>query len=767
MYNGAFFRPPFINRDMEGKMKLAKKRELEKIEGVISNILFSDAIKGFAIMVLKSEAIPQFVRASSQYEGTFVAVGNFLRNTIGQTLQLTGKWTKHNRYGWRFSVDSYQEVIPKENDALEKYLSCGLFKGIGPKTAALIVAKFGEETLNIIKRQPEKLREIKGISSKRIDAIVKAYNEHEFLEDLMLKLKPFGVTNRRIVKIYKRYGEDSIKILEDDPYRLADEINGFGFKITDQIARACNIAFDDESRIRAAILYVLHDTASKNGDVFLARDELAKIAKTILRTPEGEIESLAIKTIIEKMKDAGDVIIERDDVYIPMYHAAEAYCGKKLYELMQKEQHEFPDISEMIKRFEAEKKIEYAKQQKEAIKAMEKTSLLVITGGPGTGKTTIIKAIIDIFETAFPEKIIKLVAPTGRAAKRMMEATGFEAKTIHRELEFKKSSSDKIVSGRNEYNPIDADLLVIDESSMIDTLLLMQLLRAIKLGTTVIFVGDVDQLPSVGAGNVFRDLIESNSIPVTKLNKIFRQEETSKIIINASLIREGDHKLEWGDDFSFIREDDDAKIASIIKSEYLKEVKRSGGVEKVQVLSPFRAKTETGVNNLNQVLQEAVNPKRYGEELSYGNKRFRQNDKVMQFRNDYDKEVFNGDVGIISSIEKTLLAEYSADITMDERRVPYDRDDFEDLDLAYATTIHKSQGSEYDVVIMPVTTQHYIFLQRNMIYTAITRAKKKVILIGTPKALAIAIKNDKIKKRNSRLRDRISKEGARCYIQHI
>ena len=738
-------------------METLSKKKLVEMSGTVKNILYNDPAQNFAIVVLRSENVPEFVIKSSGYTDSFVAVGNFVRAVADQSFLLRGEWTKHSRYGWRFSVKDYEEVIPTTNDALEQYLSCGLFKGIGPVTAALIVERFGDKTLDILKNHPEKLMTIKGISNKRAEAITAAYREYEFLEELMLVLKPYNVSNKRVAKIYKKYGENAIDILKENPYRLADEIDGFGFKTADQIARAFDIAFDDEYRIRAGILFVLHEASAKDGHLFLTRRSLLMRVKKILATNEGEIKSEAIIPVIENMRLAGDVIIEDTDIFLPTLYWAEKNCGAKIRQLIDVAPVKFRlDIENTINELEEKNKIKYAPRQREAIRAIENTNLLVITGGPGTGKTTIIKAVIQVFKRNFSSKTVKLVAPTGRAAKRMEEATGIAAKTIHRELEFKRSSDDKVVCAKNESNPIDADLIIVDESSMIDIHLFSHLIKAISVRTKVIFVGDVDQLPSVGPGNVFSDLITSGIVPVVKFDEIFRQKDTSKIIINADLIKKGDYRLEFGKDFEFIREDDDTKIPNIIKEQFLKEVKRCGNIDDVQVLSPFRTRTDTGVNNLNEILQNSINPKKDHEpEIYYGRKTFRKNDKVMQFRNDYDKGVFNGNIGCISAIYRSLDGVNMASVEMDGEVIEYDQEDFEDLDLAYATTIHKSQGSEYDVVIMPISVQHYIFLQRNMIYTAITRAKKKVVLIGTPRALAIAVNNNKTRERNSKLNERI------------
>ena len=740
-------------------MEALAKKNYAEIRGTVKNVLVMDTMRNYAIIVIKSSEIPDFVKRSTGYEDTFIATGSFVRVVAGQDFFVRGEWVKHPVYGWRLNVTDYEEMLPTSKEAIKQYLSCGLFKGIGEKTAELIVEMFGDKTLDVIKNHPEKLTTIKGISTKKVETIIKAYKEYEHLEELMLILKPYNVSNKKIVKIYKAYGEEAITILKKNPYRLADEVSGFGFKTADQIARAFKIAFDDEYRIRAGILYVLHEAGIKDGHLFLTKENLIERAMEELATPEGVVKDSAISSVFEKMGSMGDVIIEGEEVFLPSYYKAEKYCGSKIRKLTEVKLAKFRyDVDKVIDILEEKNRIKYSSRQREAIRAIENTNLLIITGGPGTGKTTIIKAIIQLFMVNFPSKVVKLVAPTGRATKRMEEATGLVAKTIHRELEFIKRSSDddnRIICLRNEANPIDADLLIVDESSMIDIFLFLYLVKAIKPGTKVVFVGDADQLPSVGPGNAFRDLIESGIMPVIRLDEIFRQKDTSRIIINANYIRKGETTLEWGDDFVFIREDDNEKISEIIRQKYLEEVKRCGSIDSVQVLSPFRTRTDTGVDNLNRMLQEISNPKKDGIEIYYRKKVFRENDKIMQVKNDYDKEVFNGDIGYITSIYRNLDGKSEAVVNMNGREIVYSQEDFEDLDLAYATTIHKAQGSEYDVVIIPLTTQHYIFLQRNIIYTAITRARKKVIIIGTPRALYLAIKRNITQKRNSELKERI------------
>lgn len=725
---------------------------LEAIEGVVSKVIFNGD-NNYAVVAVRSEHIPQFAQ-NSNFPNSFVAVGNFTRIAEGQHLILKGKWSQ-TRYGWRFAVEEYEEVAPPSEEALIQYLSSKLFKGIGVKTAREIVKTFGQDTLKIIKTEPERLMDVKGISETKKNALVSAYRDHEHLEKLMLALKLYGVTNTRIIKIYSQYKEKALEILKENPYKLADDIHGFGFKTADQIARACQIDFKHPSRIKAAVLYVLKEAADGEGHLFLTRRSLLMRLKKLLNTEKEKITKEDILPVLEEMVQSQEVICDEEAYYLPHYYNAEVAVAHKIRDLLQTNPELVDiDVEKAIKEQEQKLGIRYAPKQKEAIRKIIESSLMVITGGPGTGKTTIIKGIIGIYRQYFPEKRIILTAPTGRASKRMEEVTGIEAKTIHRLLEFRPSGDGKICCMRDERNPIDGDLIIIDESSMIDLLLLNRFLKAVRKGTQVVFVGDADQLPSVGAGNVLKDLIESKKIPVIKLDEIFRQANTSRIVINANLINKGRLRLEYGNDFEFIEEDENECLPELIRDKLLMELKEVKDINKIQVLTPFRTRTNTGVDNLNRMLQEVLNPRRNSKEIQFGRKVFREKDKVMQFRNDYEKEVFNGEVGFIDRIGEDEDGVF-AEIVMDDRRVIYRRDDFEDLDLAYATTIHKSQGSEYDIVIIPVTTQHYLFLQRNMIYTAITRAKKKVILIGSKKALAIAIRTNKVEERNSRLAQRI------------
>lgn len=527
------------------------------IEGTVTNVLYRNEVDNYVIVVLKASSpnsIPHFA-VNFKYPNYFVAFGNFVRIAKGQKLLLKGRWIRHPKYGGRFKVENYKEVLPSDRDALIKYLSSGLFKGVGEKTAEKIVEFFGEKTLDIIKNSPERLAEVKGISNTKAMIIAKSYKESEHLEKLMLSLRPFNIPAKKIIKIYQRYGEDAITKIIENPYRLCEE-EGIGFKTADAIARHCGFDPNNDYRIRAGIIYTLYECAQYDGHVYLPFEVMIQKTSEILQASEisGRIDRNNIIRIAIDMNNIEELIIERDGaVYLPIFHGAEVYVGRKLQMLLSTKPKKFIyDLDETIAELEKRYNIKYAPKQKEAFKMLSQSNVMVVTGGPGTGKTTIIKGIIDIFKKNFPGSKISLTAPTGRAAKRMEEATGIEAKTIHRLLEYRPGEDHEIYCGRNERNPIDADLIIIDESSMIDLLLCATFLKAVRPTTKLIFVGDIDQLPSVGPGNVLKDIINSNKVPVVYLNEIFRQKNTSKIIINAAKINKGVVDLEFDDDFVFI-----------------------------------------------------------------------------------------------------------------------------------------------------------------------------------------------------------------------
>jgi exodeoxyribonuclease V alpha subunit len=735
-------------------MLINAKNQEQEIKGVVKRIL-SSYPNGNSIVAFESSDIPQAYR-NRDYPDNFVAIGSFARVVENQTLLVRGKWTLHNQYGWRLMVSSYEEVIPTSRDAIVDYLASGLFKGIGKKMAESIVDVFGEDTMRVIEEEPHRLEEVKGIAGKRIAGIVASYFETKHIQDLMLAFKPYNIGNSRIVKIYKMYGKDALKKVKENPYRLCEDIDGIGFKTADTFAKVCGIEHDSPFRIRAGIIHVLNEKANSEGHVYLRRDELHKELGKLLVRDDKKVPPEAIDDVIEDMDLKSELVLEGDDIYLAVLYYCERNAGEKIGKMLQVPPRKFTENTDrIIAELESSSGVKYADNQKIAFKMLERSNVLIITGGPGTGKTTIIKDLISIFRRNFPDGTIALAAPTGRAAKRMEEATGHEASTIHRLLEI-KSLDDRMYCQRDENNPIEADMIILDECSMIDLRLFHIFLKAVRPETRLVLVGDADQLPSVGAGDVFRDLIKSGKVPTVQLNEIFRQEGTSRVVVNANRVNNGWLNLEYGDDFIYASEDNPDMIPERIKLFYQAELKRGLTPDEIQVLSPFRKRTATGSDSLNAQLQELVNPKADGKaEIMYGSKTFREGDKVMQQRNDYSKLVFNGDIGRITKINEKTEEGQTLDIEMSDGPVLYEREELSDIDLAYASTVHKSQGCEYRTVIIPITMQHYKLLQRNLVYTAITRAREKVILVGQPKALVIAVKNNEVSKRNSKLYERV------------
>ncbi len=720
---------------------------LADLEGQIERITYTNEENGFTIAKLKVYGRPDLV----------TVVGNLMAPTPGEILKLKGEWANHPKYGEQFKIVQSKTTVPASVYGIQKYLGSGLIKGIGPVMAKRIVKKFGEQTLDIIEDESDKLEQVAGIGRKRIKMIRKAWDDQKEIRDVMLFLQGHGVSSGYATKIFKQYGNRSIQVVKENPYRLATDIFGIGFVTADHIAE--RLGFDKNSKLRAeaGILYVLHQLADE-GNVYYPYEPLMDKCKEILEV-EGEIivkavDAIAIarKIVIEKINEATGELKENMGVYLAKFHVTETGIARQIKALI--------EAPKSIRSFDSNKatswvqerlSIELAENQVQALRSAAENKVLVITGGPGTGKTTIINALLKIFSGL--KVRIMLAAPTGRAAKRMYEATGYEAKTIHRLLEY---SIQKGGFQKDDEQPLDCDLIIVDEASMIDTILMYHLLKAIPLKATFILVGDVNQLPSVGAGNVLRDIIASDVIPVVRLNEIFRQAKESQIIVNA-------HKINNGilpsftpsgprDDFYFIEQEDPEDVLRIILELVSDRVPRRFGfdpVDDIQVLSPMHKGT-VGAGNLNLELQRRLNPCQEG--VTRGNRAFRTGDKVMQIKNNYDKEVFNGDIGRIARVDPEMR---EIDISFDGRNVPYDFTDLDEIVLAYAVSVHKSQGSEYPAVIIPILTQHYMLLQRNLIYTAVTRGKKLVIVIGTKKALAIGVRNDKTRKRYTFLEQRL------------
>jgi exodeoxyribonuclease V alpha subunit len=684
-------------------------------------------------------------------------VGNLISVTLGTELKLFGTWKYHPKYGEQFKISSYEIVVPATLNGIERYLGSGLIKGIGPVMAKRLVVMFGLQTLDIIETDIGRLKEVDGIGDKRIDMIRTAWAEQKEIRQVMVFLQGHDVSTAYAAKVYKRYGKESINIVKANPYRLADDIHGIGFLTADSIADRIGIPKDSELRAKAGILYVLKQLA-EDGHVFYPYNPLLEECRKILGLEHKPIAQALAKIALEKRiiieeLNGAEITENNKAVYLTEFHIAETGIAQYLATLLalSKKPVEL-DHAKAIAWAQEELQIELAPQQKEAIREALDKKVLVITGGPGTGKTTLINTITRICRKCGQN--VLLAAPTGRAAKKMSEATGYEAKTIHRLLEFSpKYRGFK----KNDLNKLDADLIVIDEASMVDTHLMYYLLKAVPLHATVILVGDVDQLPSVGAGNVLKDMIDSGSIVIVMLHEIFRQARESSIIVNAHKVNRGELPAVSSDrknlqDFYFVQMDDPEKAVELIVHMCKNRIPERFGfdpIEDIQVLTPMH-RGIAGAVNLNAELQKELNPSIH--QLTRGSITIKTGDKVMQIANNYDKDVYNGDIGKIISIN---TEDQEVTVSYDKRPVVYEYADLDEIVLAYAVTVHKSQGSEYPAVVMPLLTQHFMLLQRNLLYTAITRGKKLVVIIGTKKALAIAIKNNKPRMRYTRLQYRL------------
>lgn len=721
---------------------------METIYGYLERITFHNEENNFVVARLKEKGKKDLT----------TVVGNLAGINPGESLKLSGRWVHNSKYGRQFLVERFETVVPATVNGIEKYLGSGLIKGIGPVMAKRIVKMFGLNTLEVIENNPEELSRVDGIGDKRIAMITKAWEEQKEIKEIMVFLQGHGVSAAYSAKIFKKYGSDSIKVVKENPYRMAADIHGIGFITADRIAQ--NMGIDPNSVMRAeeGIIYVLNELTGE-GHVYYPQGPLIDKTSSMLNVDK-EIVLEAMNGLVKSKRVIVEDLLEGGNgekaVFLTPFFLAEIGLARRLCALGE----EPPairsiDTEKAIAWLEDKLKTKLAEKQKKAVALAARSKVLIITGGPGTGKTTIIRAIIKIFR-ALGLKIL-LAAPTGRAAKRMQEATGHEARTIHRLLEY---SPQKNGFQRDQDYPLEADVVIVDEASMIDIILMYHLVKAIPPRATLILVGDVNQLPSVGPGSVLRDIIDSGRFQVVTLTEIFRQARESRIVTNAHLINQGKfpdiRRPPAGEtiDFYFIKEEDPEKALDKILMLCKKNIPRRFGydpVKDIQVLTPMH-RGLLGVSTLNEKLQEVLNPNK--EKIVRGYKSFKINDKVMQVVNNYQKEVFNGDIGYITSI---LQEEQEIRVNFDGRIVAYDFSELDEIVLAYAVSIHKSQGSEYPAVIIPVMTQHYLLLQRNLIYTGITRGKKLVILIGSKRALAIAVRNDKPGKRYTMLKKRLLK----------
>lgn len=732
-----------------------------EIDGIVTDIVYKNDDNGYTVAKLKCE----------QDRENYSIVGYMHYLSEGQRVNIKGEWKYHKNFGKQIKVDSFKEILPTTLEGIEKYLASGLIVGIGPVTAKKIIKVFGEEALDIIEMHPERLTEIDGIGSKKAKKIGESLKDQREIKEVMVFLQGHGITPGYGAKIFKKYGASSVTVLRENPYRLCEDIQGIGFKTADKIAKSLGMDINSPFRIASGIKYVLSN-ASSNGHVYLPKDECIK--KSV---EELKIEANLIENELETLSLNRDIVIDEVDsmqcIYLPVMFFSEVKSAKKIVELsLNKIDIETSKIEVEILDFEKENNIKFAKEQINAIKEGIKNGVCVITGGPGTGKTTIIKCIIKIYENRGLN--VCLCAPTGRAAKRMSESTGYEAKTIHRllQVEFIADDSERSSFVKDEDEPIESDVIIVDEASMIDVTLMSSLLKAMSSTTRLILVGDIDQLPSVGPGNVLSDIIESNSIGVSRLNHIFRQAEESLITVNAHKINSGEMPIlnEKDKDFFFLKNNSSEgiikEIANLVDKRLPKFKNDIDKIKDIQVLSPMK-KGEAGVINLNHALQEILNPKApYKAEKKVGEYTLRVGDKVMQTKNNYqlsweslagDKGegsgIFNGDIGYIEGINQEDGKAY---IIFDEdKRVEYDFSNLDEIELAYAITIHKSQGSEFPICIIPVFNGPPMLMTRNLIYTGVTRAKTFLVLIGISGTLKDMIRNKLITKRYSSLRDRI------------
>lgn len=717
---------------------------MEKICGTVDTIIFASQDNRFTVLKLSPEKL------STQITVTL----NGIAPLIGQLLEIEGEWVKHPKFGQQFKATTYKTVAPTEISGIEKFLASGAINGIGPAMAKKIVAEFGEKTLEIIAKSPNELLKVPGIGKKTAEKISTSYLEQSELTEIMVWLENHGISNTYAGKIFAKYGSFAIDIMEKDIYRLFQDIEGIGFLTADKLAFNLGIQREDKRRIISGIDYALMQLCN-NGHCCIP--EMALVDKTAKIL---QVNNQIIFTILKERIDNGslntEVVGGETLIYPPYLYYAEKKVATRLLQLQQATEPLSEDnLSLFIKVWEKDNQIQLAQKQKEAIKACLHHGILVLTGGPGTGKTTVIKGILSILKAQGLK--IRLAAPTGRAAKRLSETTGQKALTIHRLLEANNLAQDdnlQLGFSKDIDDQLDADVIILDEVSMVDIVLMHHFLNAVPDGCRIILVGDTDQLPAVGPGSVLKDIIRSQKIPAIRLDEIFRQAQTSMIIQNAHIINAGrlpDLRKQYSD-FVFYELNDDTSITQKILDLCTKDLPHEGFdvLKDVQILSPMH-RFLCGVENLNLMLQEQLNPKKNQDELKYSSQTFRVGDKVMHIRNNYQKNVFNGDIGFIQDINNEKLT-----VDYFDHIVTYEKNELNELTLAYASSVHKSQGSEYKVVIIPLSTSHYIMLQRNLLYTAITRAKQKVIIIGSKKALMTAIQSNRTQKRYTLLAERLA-----------
>ena len=712
------------------------------LEGHIERIAFHNEEDHFTIAKMKIKG----------QRDAITVIGHLFSISPGELLKISGYYEQHPKYGLQVRIESYESLIPATLVGIEKYLGSGLIKGIGPEMAKRIVKLFGLKTLDIIEKDIQKLSKVDGVGPKRIAQIKEAWKEQKEIRRIMIFLQGYGVSTGLAAKIFKTYGQQAVTRIQENPYALATDIFGVGFLTADRIAENMGIEKEAPIRLQAGLTYILQQK-SEEGQVCLPEETLLQAASNQL-----EVDTLQVDQSLKELIQKNQLRIQQTEngetlIFLPYLDLSEEGIAQRIWTLLKAKPKIDRRVEGIIAQIEKSLRLNLSGQQKEAVQNALSQKILIITGGPGTGKTTIVRSILEIFKQLGRRCV--LMAPTGRAAKRLSEVTHHQAATIHRTLGYNPK-----LGGfqKDEEHPLQADLVVIDEASMVDTYLMFHLLKAVPDQAVLILVGDVFQLPSVGPGNVLSDFIQSQRIPVVQLNQIFRQEEGSLIVVNAHRIHQGDMpillKEEGGrsHEFYFLDQEDPEKAARWILElvqEKLPQRYRLDPFQDIQVLTPMY-KGAVGAENLNLFLQEKLNKDQ--RSIQRGLRRFKVGDKVMQIRNNYDKEVFNGDIGRLAKIDQENQEIF---VNFDGRFVVYDFSELEELVLAYAISVHKSQGNEYPAVIMPIMIQHYVLLQRNLIYTAVTRAKRLVVLIGTKKALAIGIKNNKPQLRHSFLKERL------------
>ncbi len=712
-----------------------------ELEGTLERIVFHNPENGYIVFRLKIEG----------KDDVCTVVGVMASPHTGANLSVRGRWISHPKFGRQLQMTEWEERRPATTEGIRLFLASGCIKGVGERWAQRIVNRFGTETLRDLDEDPDRLLEIPRFGKKRLEAVKGSWAEHQGVRELMIFLQPHGIGPAHAVRIYRFYGQQALDIVQENPYRLAMDIHGIGFATADALAQKLGFSSDSPLRAEAGALYMLL-TLTDEGHIYYPRQKLVELTGEKLDISMGLVDEALDKLQLDErifIENLGD----HEGVYLLRNHIYESKIAFYLKRLLGSPKSvRFLDAKKSVREVLSRMPIELAPEQREAVHAATQAKVMVLTGGPGTGKTTILNAIIQVFADARAK--ILLAAPTGRAAKRMSETSGREAKTIHRLLEYSPKEDG---FARNENNPLACGLLVVDEASMMDTMLMYHLIKAAPLGATLLLVGDVNQLPSVGPGNVLRDVIASGVVPVVELFEVFRQAAESDIICNAHQINKGEMPtLRQGSnqktDFYFFRQEDPDAAAALIVDLVTRRIPERFHFrsEDIQVLSPM-LKGAVGVNNLNKLLQDAVNPQDLF--LLRGERQYRFGDKVMQIRNNYDKDVFNGDMGTVIAVDKEAR---ELSVRYDERNVPYVWEELDELVPAYAISIHKSQGGEYPVVVIPLLMQHFVLLQRNLVYTAVTRGRKLVVLVGDRKALSIAVRNNKIRHRYTWLAHRLA-----------